>query len=471
MYELQQHREFSALDEMLPAFYYCYLLCFPVSTDSNAGISELLQTSLSSLAAERPYLTGTIRRDMESSVRKGHLILDMPNPFEDLRIVFNDLTGPDSQWTETYQDLEDAGMPPHKLDATFLAPLTAGIGETRKVMSVQANFIHGGLLLSFCFHHNFVDAYGAGRIIARFSEHCNGTVDLKNRAALAMDGTGSRGIADVLDVEFLKKQYKFEDLESDPNLWRLNCLEFRGVNDFRWPDFIPSLLPVRKPPVISSMFSFTSYALAEIKAMARPRESGAWVSTNDALVAFLWRHIMRARFPSSITEGEPSEHKSNVVVALDGRKDLLISPTYIGNVLFHCFTELPINMVGSQSTHLGEIAIKVRQTITAARNKTLLKAVVGLAATHPDCQAIKYANDNLGPDLYVTSWIDLPFYKLEWGPLGKTEFFRIPDRQFESLCCILPPKEGVVQLLTSMEEHHSKRLCSDAEFTRFATIR
>jgi hypothetical protein len=33
------------------------------------------------------------------------------------------------------------GMPPHKLDANLLAPLTAGIGETRKVMSVQANFV------------------------------------------------------------------------------------------------------------------------------------------------------------------------------------------------------------------------------------------------------------------------------------------------------------------------------------------
>lgn len=471
MYELQQYRKFSALDEMLPAFYYCYLLCFPISSDSRVDTSELLQTSLSSLAAERPYLTGTVRRDMESSIRKGHLILDIPNPFEDLRIVFSDLTGPTSQWKETYQDLKQADMPPHKLDANLLAPLTAGIGETRKVMSVQANFIDGGLLMAFCFHHNFVDAYGAGRIIARFSEHCNGNVDLKDSTHLASDDIGSRGIANVLDVELLTKQYNFEDLESDPNLWRLNCLEFRGVNDFRWPDFIPALLPVRKPPVISSMFSFTSDALAEIKAMARPSQDGAWVSTNDALVAFLWRHVMRARFPTSMTDGEPLDRKSNVVVALDGRKDLSVSPTYIGNCLFHCFTELPINMVGSESTYLGDIAIKVRQTITAARNKTLLQDVIGLAATHPDCQAIKYANDNLGPDLYVTSWTDLPFYKLHWGPLGKTEFFRIPDRQFESLCCILPPKDGVVQLITSMEEDHSKRLRSDAEFTRLATHR
>lgn len=471
MYELQQHRKFSALDEMLPAFYYCYLICFPVSSDRRAVTSELLQTSLSSLAAERPYLTGTVRRDIESNVRKGHLILDIENPFEDLRIVFNDLTGPNSQWKESYQDLKDAGMPPHKLDANLLAPLTAGIGETRKVMSVQANFIDGGLLLAFCFHHNFVDAYGAGRIIARFSEHCSGTVDLEHGTDPARHGANSRDTAGLLDVEVLKKQYRFEDLESDTNLWRLNCLKFRGVNDFRWPEFIPSLLPVRKPPVISSMFSFSSDALADIKAMARPSQSGAWVSTNDALVSFLWRHIMRARFPSSITGGELPSRKSNVVVALDGRKDLSISPTYIGNCLFHCFTELPINLVGSESTHLGEIATKVRQTITAARNKSLLKAVIGLAATHPDCQTIKYANDNLGPDLYVTSWTELPFYKLEWGPLGKTDFFRIPDRQFESLCCILPPKDGVVELITSMEEDHSKRLRSDAEFARFAKHR
>lgn len=467
MYELQQQRNFSALDEMLPAFYYCYLLCFPLTSERKASTSELLQASLSSLAAERPYLTGTVRRDMESSVRKGHLILEIPKPFEDLRIVFNDLTGPESRWKETYQELKDGGMPPHKLDANFLAPLTAGIGETRKVFSVQANYIHGGLLLAFCFHHNFVDAYGAGRIIARFSEHCNGTVDLKNGANLAMEDIG----AELLDVELLKRQYKFENLESDPNLWRLNCLEFRGVNDFRWPDFIPSLLPVRDPPVISSLFSFSAEALTEIKAMARPSQSGAWVSTNDALVAFLWRHVMRARFPSSKSEGESTERNSNVVVALDGRKDLSISPTYIGNVLFHCFTELPINMVGSANTHLGDIAIKVRQTVNGARNETLLKKVIGLAATHPDCQTIKYANDNLGPDLYVTSWIDLPFYKLDWGVLGKTEFFRIPDRQFESLCCILPAKDGVVQLITSMEEGHSNRLRGDAEFTRFASIR
>ncbi|KAF2444573.1 hypothetical protein P171DRAFT_34864 [Karstenula rhodostoma CBS 690.94] len=466
MYELQQHRKLSALDEMLPAFYYCYLLCFPVSSDSMASTSELLQMSLTSLAAERPYLTGTVQRDLESSVRKGHLILDIPNPFEDLRIVFNNLTDPGCKWRGTYHDLKDAGMPPHKLDANLLAPLTAGIGETRKVMSVQANFIYGGLVLAFCFPKP--NAYGAGRIIARFSEHCNGTVDLRNGVDLARDRTGSRGIADVLDFQILKEQYKFEDLESDPMLWSLNCLEFRGVNDFRWPDFIPSLLSVRKPPIISSMFSFSSDALAEIKAMARPSQSGAWVSTNDALVAFLWRHTMRARFTSLITEDETPTRKSNVVVALDGRKALSISPNYIGNCLFHCFTELPIDMIASESTHLGEIAIKIRETITTARNETLLKAAVGLAATHPDCQTIKYANENLGPDLYVTSWVDLPFYRLDWGPLGKTEFFRIPDRQFESLCCILPPKDGVVQLITSMEEGHTKRLCSDAEFTRFA---
>ncbi|KAI0391820.1 hypothetical protein F5Y17DRAFT_386547 [Xylariaceae sp. FL0594] len=472
MYELQEHRKFNGLDEMLPPVYYCYLLGFPLHTDSKSDVSALLQTGLSALSAERPYLTSTIRRDMDSKVRKGHLILDIPDPLEELRIVLNDLTGADAPWKETYQDLEDCGMPPHKLDAKILAPLTAGIGETRKVMSVQANFIHGGLLLAFCFHHNFVDAHGAGRIIARFSEHCSGTVDLAKPSGSAGGTTMTGDGAEILDTEHLKQRYRFEDLEKDKTLWRLNSLEFRGVNDFRWPEFLPSVFPVRNPPVISRMFSFSLDALAEIKAQAQPSEGGAWVSTNDALVAFLWRHVMRARFPSSITESEPPDRKSSVLVALDGRRDLGISPTDIGNCVFHCITELPMNAVGSENTPLGELAASVRQTITSTRDKTLLQRAAALAATHPDCQAIKYGNDNLGPDLYVTSWVGLPVYELEWGPLlGKAGFFRIPDRQFESLCCVLPPKDGVVQVITSMEEEHTIRLSRDPEFTRYATCR
>ena len=473
MYELQSFREFSPLDEMLPPFYFAYLLCFPISTDSKETIRNLLQSSVSALVAERPYLTGTARRDNSGKTRPGHLILDIPEPLEDMRIVFNDLTHPASGWKERYDQLQAAGMPPNKLDAHVLAPLTAGIGETRNVFSVQANFIEGGLLLATCFHHNFVDAYGASRIIARLSEHCNGSATEPEAYSVGVND----GMPGIFDVGAIKASYDYEKLKHKPELWRLNALDWRkkpkDYVPFEWPIFLPSLLPLRDPPINSTMFSFTSQALADLKKLAKPDDGAAWVSTNDALVAFLWRHVMRARFPWSM-EGAQNGNKdeSNVIVALDGRKDLSLPPSYIGNCLFHCFTDLPISYIGGKDTALGAIALSIRKTINKSREKKLLIDVVALAATIPNCQTIRYGGDNLGKDVYTTSWTDLPFYRLNWGPLGKTDFFRIPDRQFESLCCILPPRhgDGVVDVIISMEDEHGVRLRKDRDFAQFAKL-
>ena len=473
MFELQSSREFSPLDEMLPPFYFAYLLCFPVTRGSEGTIRSFLQSSLSALVVERPYLTGNIRQDDSGKARPGHLILDIPEPFEDTKIVFSDLTHPTGGWQETYQQLQAAGMPLNKLDSRKLAPLTAGIGETRKVFSVQANFIEGGLLLATCFHHNFVDAYGASRIIARLSEHCNGSAAVPR----TYDRSTNDGMPDVFNVEAIKKSYDYDKLKHDPELWRLNALDWKkkpkDYIPFEWPTFLPSLLPLRDPPVTSTMFSFTSQALADLKKLAKPSDGDAWVSTNDALVAFLWRHVMRARFPwsvSGVQSGKKDE--SIVVVALDGRKDLSLPPSYIGNCLFHCFTDLPISYIGGRDTALGGIALSIRKTVNNSRKKKVLTDAVALAATIPNCQTIRYGADNLGNDLYTTSWIDLPFYRLNWGMLGRTDFFRIPDRQFESLCCILPPRhgEGVVDVIMSMEDEHGVRLRKDKEFTRFARL-
>ncbi|KAL9629230.1 MAG: hypothetical protein Q9164_006968, partial [Protoblastenia rupestris] len=318
MFELQSFREFSPLDEMLPPFYFAYLLCFPITTGSKESIRNLLQSSLSALVAERPYLTGNAKRDDSGKARPGHLVLDVPEPLEDTKFVFYDLSHPASGWKETYQQLQDAGMPLNKLDAHVLAPLTAGIGETRKVFSVQANFIEGGLLLAMCFHHNFVDAYGACRIIARLSEHCDGSATVPESNGVSAND----GMPDIFNVEAIKALYDYKKLKHNPELWRLNCLDWRekpkDYVPFEWPIFLPSLLPSRDPPVNSTMFSFTPQALADLKKLANPNEGGAWVSTNDALVAFLWRHVMRARFPWSV-QGTQSgiKDESIVVVALD----------------------------------------------------------------------------------------------------------------------------------------------------------
>lgn len=462
---------------MLPPLYYAYLLTFPMSENVNQDqIRKLLQDSLSALVADYPYLTGDVRRDNSGrDFRLGHLTLDISEPLQDTRIVFNDLTKSDTEFKLTYQQLSSSGMPPQNLDAHILAPLTAGIGETRKVFSVQANFIAGGLILATCFHHNFCDAYGAARIIARFSEHCNGSA----RASELNGESSSSGIPDIFNHDAIRAKYDFNGLKKNPNLWQLNCLDHRNPPEdyvpFEWPVVLPSLLPPQEPPIKSYLFSFTSQALAELKDSAKPQEGDGWISTNDALAAFLWRHIIRARYASP-TQGEAEEDGknediSNVIVALDGRKDLSLPASYTGNVIFHCYTPLPLHSVSSKTTPLSSLALSIRQNINRTRDKQLLTEVVAFAATLPDVRSMRYANDNLGKDLYTTSWIDLPLYRLEWGVLGKAQFFRIPDKHFHSLNCILPPRQedGVVDVILSLKEPDGLRLLEDEDFKRFST--
>ena len=94
MYELQRHRKISPLDEMLPPFYYAYLLAFPMSDHIKKEIVEsILRESLSDLLSEYPYLAANInRQNLGDGHRPGHLSLDIPTTPQDRTLVFKNLT-------------------------------------------------------------------------------------------------------------------------------------------------------------------------------------------------------------------------------------------------------------------------------------------------------------------------------------------------------------------------------------------
>lgn len=122
MFEWQPSRKLSLLDEILPFFYFAYLLCFAVATGGKNRIRFFLQSSLTGLLAERPYLTCNIRHIKSGKARPVHLILDIPESLEDTKIVFNDLAHAASGWKDTYQQVQAARMPANKLELRVLAP-------------------------------------------------------------------------------------------------------------------------------------------------------------------------------------------------------------------------------------------------------------------------------------------------------------------------------------------------------------
>jgi shikimate O-hydroxycinnamoyltransferase len=95
---------------------------------------------------------------------------------------------------------------------------------------------------------------------------------------------------------------------------------------FRTKGDKPSTLP---PPMSKNIFYFSKDSLKKLRDDYSSKNSNdPWVSTNDVLVAHIWRTVTRAR-------GIPLDTKVSCAFALDGRKRLNppLPPNYFGNVV------------------------------------------------------------------------------------------------------------------------------------------
>jgi hypothetical protein len=272
---------------------------------------------------------------------------------------------------------------------------------------------------------------------------------------------------------------EFERLKMRPELWKLLGLHWE---DNLAPSDGPSL-PVAIPAAGASIpgmrtgiFSFSREACAKLKKDLSPVQLNQWISTKDALTALIWRSVMRARFydikniPRSAKGAEP---KSIVTVAVNGRS--LFKPelpdTYINNVVYCCMNELPLSEVLGDTT-LTSLAGAIRQRIeTIKSDTTLIQDANTLASCIPDVGKLTFAfKDFLGFDLITSSWIDLPFYDIDFGPiLGRPDLIRVPRNQFGGLCCLQPRKpNGDIEVFISLKGDEMDRLLGDIDFNKYA---
>ena len=232
------------------------------------------------------------------------------------------------------------------------------------------------------------------------------------------------------------------------------------------------------------MISLSPAALALLKTEAAPKASDVtdgrpvWVSTNNALVAFLWKHIMKARFPLASSPGSEDRRMSVVTVALEARKHVSppIPPSYVGNVIFCCMTKLPPNVLTSPNTTMGSLAMMIRRNLEACKDPRMLADAIALASCVPDVRSLTYSISNwTREELVTTSWVDLPFFELEWGSIfgdtRRAEFFRFPKGQLDGLCFMHPRRlDGTIEINIGLEVEQMKRLVENEEFTKYATL-
>ncbi|KAK1638008.1 hypothetical protein BDP81DRAFT_315814 [Colletotrichum phormii] len=440
----------SPLDDIMPPLVTGLILCFPCDAANRTRLLEVLNKAVEDLVRESPSLAGRVTRNESENqsadgLRPGQLLLQIPEPLHAPKVIVNDLT---ESHEYNYRELIDAGVPMSKLDSKIFAP-QIGVATTANVVDFRANFITGGCLLTIC----------------KASEHLP-----------------SRILADDIPASLrpLVPASEYADRKPRPELWRVLGLDWRPKEE----------APAEPPFILASetsikMFKMSASALASVKRLATSVDAGAgWVSTNDALVAFLWTAVMRARFPEGAIHGRKTS--SYVSVAINGRKGLEVPAEWPGNVVFCCMTELPLDVLTAPvdddgANNLPLVAQSIRRRVAEDREPGLLRDAVALAACIPDVRQLGNAFRSwLDEDLVTTSLVDLPFHELDFGSafsggaadgVGSAEAFRMPAGHFAGICCMQPRlPDGSVEFVVSMKPNEMARLESDRLFQLHSTF-
>jgi trichothecene 3-O-acetyltransferase len=150
--------------------------CFSVAdASSHSAIINTLTNGLERLSASFPWLAGKVVNEGSGEGNSGIFKII---PLETIpRLVVKDLRHDPS--IQTMDALRGANFPFSMLDETVIAPCKTLLGSSDEsasdpapVFLLQANFITGGLLLTFVGQHNTMDMTGQGQITHLFSKAC-----------------------------------------------------------------------------------------------------------------------------------------------------------------------------------------------------------------------------------------------------------------------------------------------------------
>ena len=150
--------------------------CFSVTdASSHSAIIDTLTNGLERLSASFPWLAGKVVNEGSGEGNSGIFKI---KPLKNIpRLVVKDLRHDPS--ISTTDALRRANFPFTMLDETIIAPRKTLPGssdesasDSEPVFLLQANFITGGLLLTFVGQHNTMDMTGQAQIINLFSKAC-----------------------------------------------------------------------------------------------------------------------------------------------------------------------------------------------------------------------------------------------------------------------------------------------------------
>lgn len=383
------------------------LFCFPLAEGKRSSILESLESAAHIVVSALPFLSGKVINEGAGPNNSGLFkVAHFPREESlDHRFIrVEDHSGVCPSYDELLAAHGPSGMLPGYLlgpRKAFPEPYDETEEDPAPVLDIQANLINGGLLLDLAAQHNIIDASGIFQIANLLATAMRG-----DPIPQAQIDEANRPRADIIPL-------------LRPNEPLLDHSDLR-------PPFVNKELPplAAVAPFQWRYLRIPSASVSRIKAMAdaHPEDfdpSTPFVSTNDALTAFIWQRIITIR----LARLQTPDAISRISRAVDFRRVMGLSPAYLGHMIRVTFLRLSFSDIVNSS--LSRLASFLRKSVLDITSPYSLRSYVTYIANEPDKANIAYGGEfDPRTDLSCSSvaHVCVPTF----GDLGKPGLLRRP---------------------------------------------
>jgi trichothecene 3-O-acetyltransferase len=416
------------------------------------AILRNLQIGLANTIDEMNFLAANIVPESEErdSIQ---LEYDAENP----GVWFYEKEDPEVQ----YETLAARNFPFSEMSVSRFVPEPRGHSNKSPVITVQATFITGGLIVTFSGHHAIMDAQGLGTFAQTWANHVN--AESEGRLLLAeerlsedaLDGFSTFGGRSNRPISDFQTYWAAKDRPYEAAQAEIFQTAISGDHDR-----LKQLVPL-------SHWAMSKEALNALKEEAMPPSTADPAVTENAIIsALIWRHVSRARQLSSCGAKSSSLLTS---VNVRRRMDPQLAVEYPGNAIVLARATATAAEFDSNS---GESLYRLAHKVVGSIDWWTPDQIWGLTgAIEASADVGNKMIPPLDYDLLVTSPSRLGdvLGKSVWGTeLGKVKALRWAFPAFmDGFVVMLPGVHGGQEIMLWTDPAVSRQLKEDAQWTRW----
>lgn len=334
------------------------------------------------------------------------------------------------------EELLEAGAPISKLDGKVLAPWPGipqphGLKSPVPVITLQANFVQGGVIINLSCHHTMMDATADFQLLKLLATVMAG--DELPQSEVQEANRDRRHVVQLIP--------RSEPLKDHSHLRRPPGYQFV------FPTSPPTWCYFKLPLTALSKLAKTAHD------PARP------VTEDDVLHAFYWQRLCAVR----LARGMAPDTVSKMSRAIDGRTALGIPASYMGAQIYMAITRLPLGQVASLT--LAQTASVLRREFAQANTAWAIRSFATFIAREPDRSILMYNGTHNGTtDVGATSGLNTnQSMTASWGPLlGPCRFHRrSTTAPIPGSFVVQSPEGGAIPILVCLPSEDLEALKKD----------